>query len=265
VPISLTPAQLDVVEYVVGHRIKKEPLRWFTGDGAPQTFEEAYSMQAAARERLAGELGDPVGYKIGYTSKVMQEVSGIDHPVAGTIYASGVVESPAHISRSDYLEVGAETEFAARLRRDLPPGRTYTFEDIVDAVDEVYPALEIAENRWEMLEGTSALNQIVDDVLGAGMVLGEAIDDWENFDLAGCQVALYFNDEFQQTAVGADLLGHPLKPLVWLANSPVTGDRGLRAGEYVCLGAVIPNSWVEAGDQVRATYQGASQVQLDFV
>src|SRR4029453_3628823 len=86
---------------------------------APQTEAEGYRIQDAVHELLAADLGALVGYKIGCTSKVMQEYLDIPHPCGGGVFAKGVFDSGASLSTKDYVRVGVECEIAARLGRDL--------------------------------------------------------------------------------------------------------------------------------------------------
>ena len=89
-------------------------------DIAPTTVAEAYAAQAALCELWGARLGPVAGLKIATTTRVMQELMGIDHPCMGTIFAARVYASPATIAKSDFINVRVECELAVRLRRDLP-------------------------------------------------------------------------------------------------------------------------------------------------
>ena len=79
---------------------------------------DAYRVQDAY---IAATIGDNAvaGYKIGLTSKRMQQLCGIDQPVRGTIFSRGVRESGARMSLSYYNHLGFELEICVRLGRDL--------------------------------------------------------------------------------------------------------------------------------------------------
>ena len=98
-------------------RLPYQPL---PDDISPGTIEEAYDIQEAFQAMLAPERGAIVGYKIARTTPVMQRMVGFDAPCAGAIFASGVHHSPASVSASDYVRLGAECEVAVRLRSGLP-------------------------------------------------------------------------------------------------------------------------------------------------
>ncbi len=87
---------------------------------APRNFDDAYAAQEALCALWEPRLGPIAGRKIAVTTKVMQELMGIDHPCGGTIFSSRVHNSPATIAKADYVNVRVECELAVRLGRDLP-------------------------------------------------------------------------------------------------------------------------------------------------
>ena len=79
-------------------------------------LNEAYQAQQKLHEYLSPRgLGPLVGYKIGCTTKVMQEFLSIDHPCSGEIFESTVFDEKAELNLSDFHRIGVECEIAARL------------------------------------------------------------------------------------------------------------------------------------------------------
>ena len=80
-----------------------EPYRNLDGELAPVDVDEAYAAQDRlhALHAIAGR-GALGGRKIVLASKVQQELCGVDHPIAGGIFAGEIVASPATIERSRY-------------------------------------------------------------------------------------------------------------------------------------------------------------------
>src|ERR1700760_1768493 len=100
-------------------RIPLKPLpAWF----APRDEAEGYQVQRALYDLVCPRAGPLVGYKIGCTSKVMQQYLKIPHPCGGGVFARGVHETGAVLRAADYVRVGVECEIAVRLARDLAPG-----------------------------------------------------------------------------------------------------------------------------------------------
>ena len=63
--------------------------------------------------------------------------------------------------------------------------------------------------------------------------------------------------------VGADLMGHPLNCLAWLAGSSVAAAfGGLKAGQVVMLGSVTPPVWLTGPASVTVDFTGLPPVQV---
>src|SRR5262249_50085001 len=77
-------------------------------DIVPTDEAEGYKVQRALHDLMRPQVGSLVGYKIGCTSKVMQEYLEIPHPCGGGVFEKGVHESGAKLAASDYVRVGVE-------------------------------------------------------------------------------------------------------------------------------------------------------------
>jgi 2-keto-4-pentenoate hydratase len=63
--------------------------------------------------------------------------------------------------------------------------------------------------------------------------------------------------------VGADLMGHPMNCLAWLAGSPVAeAFGGLKAGQVVMLGSVTPPVWLAGPATVTVDFAPLPPVQV---
>jgi 2-keto-4-pentenoate hydratase len=101
------------------HR-KRTRYQNLPGTIAPGSVAEAYAAQAALVALWGERLGPVAGLKIATTTRIMQELMGIDHPCMGTIFAKRVHASPATIAKADFINVRVECELAVRMGRDLP-------------------------------------------------------------------------------------------------------------------------------------------------
>ena len=86
----------------------------------PAGISDAYDIQDKYVALLRPEQGEPVGYKVGLTSKTMQAFCGIDHPIGGVVLARRVHPSGATVRRGDYGRLGLEFEVAVRVKSDIP-------------------------------------------------------------------------------------------------------------------------------------------------
>ena len=69
------------------------------------------------------DRGAVAGLKIATTTRIMQELMGIDHPCGGMIFARRIHASGSAIPRKDFVNLVIECELAVRLGRDMPERR----------------------------------------------------------------------------------------------------------------------------------------------
>lgn len=232
----------------------------------PADAAEGYRVQRALHDLLRPDVGPLVGYKIGCTSRVMQDYIGIPHPCSGGMFEAGVHDSGAALPAADYVRVGVECEIAVRLKRDLAAGEApFTAEWVGEAVEAYHPAIEIVDDRYVKWESLGAPTLIADDFFAAGCVLGEARPRADVPDLKSIAGRAIVDGQEAGHGVGADVLGHPHNALAWLANHLAAEGRSLHAGQLVLTGSLVKTLWLTAGAKVRMELDGLGVVEVEFV
>jgi 2-keto-4-pentenoate hydratase len=226
----------------------------------PADEAAAYQVQAALHERLMPTLGRRVGYKIGCTTPVMQQYLGIPSPCSAGVFAGGVHRSGVTLRFDDYRRVGVECEIAVRLGRDLSAGALFTADSVRDSVAAYMAAIEIVDDRYEDWRSTDTPTLIADDFFAAGCVLGEAIAD--PGDPAALVGTTTINGTEVGRGIGADVMGHPLNALAWIASSLTARGTHLREGEIVLLGSLVETKWLARGDRVVIAIDGLGRVEM---
>ncbi|MEO8132514.1 MAG: fumarylacetoacetate hydrolase family protein [Betaproteobacteria bacterium] len=225
---------------------------------APRSVADAYSTQEALREIWIPIHGPVAGLKIATTTKVMQQLMGIDHPCGGVIYANRVHASPHDLELSHFVHVAVECELAVRVSAALPKRATqYAMEDVRRAVGAVMPAFELIEDRNAVYRETRALSLIADNAWNGGIVLGKPVDVAEDLDLNGLKGRL-------TTAAGTKegLTDDPMGALAWLANLAADRGKPLEAGQVVITGSIIATLPIAAGETFSFEIAGLGHVQL---
>ena len=253
-------------EYMAAEYLARRPLDIMTQPFAPADEASAYAIQEAFLNRVA-EADDTAvwGYKIAYTNNVMRERAGIFEPVSGLILASCVHDSGATLDSADYFRLGIECEVAVRLGADLPAsGAPYTRESVSDAIEWLAASFELVDGReGAVVEGVDpALRAIVVNISNGGAVLGDPVRDWRRIDLAASSGRMLVNGEVVGEGVGADVLGHPVEPVAWLANSLITRGKSLAAGDTILTGSFAPPYLLNAGDSTVAEIQGLGEARF---
>ncbi len=227
------------------------------------TVEDSYAVQNEWRRRGVAAGRRLVGRKIGLTSRVMQQATGITEPDYGAIFADAVFENGAEIEFDQFSNVRIEVELAFRLAAPLE-GPDVTVFDVLRATEYVVPALEILSSRIE-LQGRTIVDTISDNAAFGGLVYGGNPVAVGALDLRWVSALLYRNETIEESGVAAAVLNHPATGVAWLANKLAQHDDRLEAGEIVLAGSFTRPMWVEKGDTVLADYREMGTISCRFV
>ncbi len=242
-------------------RQRRLPYANLPGDLTPASIAEAY----AAQERYY-RLAEPVyglvgGAKIATTTKVMQELMGIDHACGGAIFARTIHQSPATIGAADFINLRIESEIALKLGADLSAsGAPWTRERVAPAVAGAMPAFELIEDRNADYTRTAATSLIVENCWNGGVVTGTP-KPMAMADLVGIRGHLAMDGK----TVGEGLAEDPAATLAWLANLLAERNRDLKAGMVVITGSLIATVSIARGQRAVFTVDGLGDVAMDVV
>lgn len=228
-------------------RLNGQPVPELTAGERPETEDEGYAVQAALAEALCAEGKGPVaGYKIGATTPSMQSYLGVPEPAFGRILAPNVLRSPAEFRTPGHVTAGIECEIAIRLSRDVPANRPITtVAEATSCIDEVYPAIEIVENRYGDFKACGVPTLMADDFFHRACVIGAPVSEWRDIALDTIEGRTRIDGVVALEGRSADVLGHPLNSLVWLSGRLAGAGLGLTAGMIVMTGSITPVHWVE--------------------
>jgi 2-keto-4-pentenoate hydratase len=221
--------------------------------GAPATFEEAYRVQAKVTERLGFAVA---GWKVGITPD--------GTATAAPLYAPYVVPSGA-TRRADAGGLAIEAEIAVRLRHDLPPrpGRAYSRDEILAAVDHLLVGVEIVSGRMPL--GGPPAPFLADNLGNGGYVCGDTAVVDPAIDLAALRCRVLVGDRVLHDAKGGHFAGDPLRPLEAYANAQSDGLGGLRAGQVVTTGTLCGLLTIAAPADLTVEVESIGRVVLRIV
>jgi 2-keto-4-pentenoate hydratase len=142
------------------------------------THQEAYELQAEVA-RLRERRGEKViGFKVGCTSRTIQEQLGMDGPIFGRLFDTECHRSGARLSYARYANLAVEGELAVRLSRDLDGNSCPSDEECLGAIESVFPVVEL---HHYVLPGARAPGPelIASGGMHAGFVLAETETETE--------------------------------------------------------------------------------------
>jgi 2-oxo-hept-3-ene-1,7-dioate hydratase len=208
-----------------------------------------------------------IGWKIGLTSKVMQEALGIDTPDSGVIYDDMAFADGAVVPADRFIQPRIETEIAFVMK--APLDGTVTRDEVLAATDYVVPAIEILDTR--ILRADPATGQsrkifdtVADNAANGGIVLGRQRHAPNAFDLRWVGAIVKKNDEVVATGLGAAVLDEPVMGIVWLARRMGQYGQRIEAGQIVLAGSFIGPVECPAGTRVAADYGPFGAVAVSF-
>jgi len=100
------------------------------------------------------------------------------------------------------------------------------------------------------------------NVAQGGVVLGEQITDWRGIDIESIRGGATHNGNVAGEGVRSDVMGHPIEPLVRLANLLAERGQHLRKGHVVVTGSLITPIDMIAGDTVRFDLEELGSTQF---
>jgi 2-keto-4-pentenoate hydratase len=250
-------------ELVRQHRTKERfgalPPPWAVDD---ETF--AYAVQdrfVHELERLRGTR--TCGYKIALTTPAMRQMVGFHDSISGRLLEDRIFASGSTIHAADHRHLLIEFEIAFRMAKDLPAtGSRWDRDSILPYVACAHPALEIADDRdadYRQLAG-AILTVVADNAWNEGLVLGEPVSGFGAGQLAAAGGVATIDGREVGRGTGADVMGHPLDALAWLANHLQQRGLALAAGHLVTTGSLVTSKFPEVGNAVGFDVDGLGSV-----
>lgn len=238
-------------------RVAIPPL---TSDRPDLSVADAYAIQTElVAARLAG--GDSiVGYKLGLTSRPMQELFGVDEPDYGPVLASGVVEDGGAVEMTRLIQPKVEAEIALVLDRPLQ-GPGVTALQAARAVAGAVATIEIVDSRIEDWK-IKLPDTIADLASSAAAVVSSRVVPLDAFDVRLVGMMISKNGGLMATGAGAAALGHPVQAVAWLANTLAAYGTTLEAGRFVMTGSLHGAFEVAPGDVVEASFDRLGSVTV---
>ena len=252
-------------EYQAVRHRARQPLDLMLQPFAPTTMDAAYAVQDGLVRLLEDARGKAAGYKVAYTSALMRQRTGVSQPCYGRIPSGMVHDSPARLDSGVYGGVGIECEVAVMLSADLPAsGAPYDREGVASAIEWLAAAFEVVDRREAPYrdEQMPEIRTIVANISNGGAVVGAPVRDWQAIDLAASRGVMRVNGAIAGEGVGADVLGHPLEPLAWLANTLAAKGTPLAKGDLILTGSFAAPATLNPGDKASVAIDGLGEAHL---
>ena len=231
------------------------------------TMDDAYAIQ---KQVVAGKLAqgeDVIGWKIGLTSRAMQQALNIDIPDSGVLTSSMRFYTGDTVPAGRFIQPRIEAEIAFVMKSPLG-GADVTRDDVLAATDYVAPSLEILDTRIMRADPATGaarkvFDTIADNAANAGVVLGSERHAADS-DLRWIGAIVTANRTVEETGLGAGVLNDPVESVVWLARRMAQYGQQIEAGQVILSGSFIRPIECPAGTRIEADFGSFGRVDLQF-
>lgn len=232
------------------------------------TLDDAYAVQDALVALKLAAGAQQVGWKIGLTSRAMQQALNITTPDSGVLLDDMVFNSGDTVPAGRFIQPRIEAEIAFVMKCDLA-GADVTRDDVIAATDYVAPSLEILDTRILRTNPQTGQARVIydtvsDNAANAGVVLGEDRHRIVAHDLRWVGAIVMRNGGVEETGLGAGVQDDPVTGIVWLAHRLAQYGAGLSAGDIVLSGSFIRPVEAPAGSTFTADFGSFGRVDLNF-
>lgn len=231
------------------------------------SLDDAYAIQAAQITQKLATGHNIIGWKIGLTSKAMQDALGIDTPDSGVLYDDMLFQTGDTVPAGRFIQPRIEAEIAFVMK--APLDGEITREDVLAATDYVCPSIEILDTRIHRVDSATGKARIITDTVSdnaanAGIVLGAERHDPTITDLRWAGAIVKKNNQVVATGLGAAVLDDPVTGLVWLARRMSQYGQRIEAGQVVLSGSFIAPIECPSGTEITADFGTFGRVDISF-
>jgi 2-keto-4-pentenoate hydratase len=233
------------------------------------TMADAACTRARLQQRIAGQSGRLLGYKAGLTNPAVQKRFNTDQPVWGALYTDMILNDGATVDAAFGARPLYEADLLVRVK-DAAINLASTPAQVLASVDQVIPFIELPDL---VVQSPPRLNGAGISAINVGARLGVRGAPLRVPDSAAGRAALL--DQLRDMNVrlvdaqgaplgggkGADVLGHPLNAVVWLAQALKAEGLALRPGQVVSLGSFSALLPPKPGLKATVHYDGVPGLQ----
>lgn len=214
------------------------------------TAQEAYTVQSL----VAAELGPVGGFK--FAQRPGQPA------IMAPIQRTNIMRSGGYFAADE--PVGIELEVGFRLDADPPPLDTPGYLNNLRACVTPVAVIELVQTRLADPDAAPAMLKLADHQLNGGLVVGEAMSNWEGEPLESVEARLAFGDQVVLDGPVTLPFGPAVDCLTELAR--IVGDHcgGLRTGHIVITGSLNGLPWLSPGAKVDGRIESIGEVAVNL-
>ncbi|MFM7654656.1 MAG: 2-oxo-hepta-3-ene-1,7-dioic acid hydratase [Paracoccaceae bacterium] len=228
------------------------------------TMDDAYAVQRAFVDRKLSEGRKIIGWKIGLTSRAMQQQLNIATPDSGVLLDDMAFADGATIPAGRFIAPRIEAEIAFVMKSAL--SGDVTRDQVLAATDFVAPALEILDTRIVRAangQTRTIIDTISDNAANAGIVMGIHRHDPRG-DLRWVGAIVKRDGVVEETGLGAGVLDDPVTGIIWLSRRMHQYGQAIEPGQIILSGSFIRAVECPPGARIDADFGPFGQLTCTF-
>ena len=254
----------DIAQQILDCYLNKKQIPLLTQTYPDIEVEDAYRIQEYVVEARVAAGRIIKGYKVGLTSKAMQELAGTDEPDFSAMLDDMFIPEGSTLKAADWSDPLVEQEIAFVMKDELR-GPNINSADVIRATDFVLPAIELVDFRVNRVPGLEVRDTVADLAAVGAVILGGNPKRLDEIDVRAISGDLIINDEVTQSGLSSAVLGNPITSIAWLANKLSEFNVTFGPGDVILSGSFVRAMPVKAGDKVIARFDnGFGDVCLNF-
>ncbi len=231
-------------------------------------LDDAYAVQKALIEQKLAAGRKKIGWKIGLTSRAMQDALKIETPDSGVLLDDMDFAHGSTVPAGRFIQPRIEAEIAFIMKAPLA-GADCTRDDVLAATESVAPSIEILDTRILRADPDTGKARVVTDTISdnaanAGIVLGAERHAPDAFDLRWTGAIVSRNGTVEETGLGAGVLNDPVTSVLWLARRMADYGQVIEAGDIVLSGSFIRPIECPPGTEISADFGPFGSVAINF-
>jgi 2-oxo-hept-3-ene-1,7-dioate hydratase len=261
----MTPDQIERAGNSLYHAEQSRIQRSLLSAEYPAaTMDHAYAVQRAFVDRKLAVGRRIIGWKIGLTSRAMQQQLNITTPDSGVLLDDMAFTAGCTVPANLFIAPRIEAEIAFVMK--APLSGNVTRDQVLAASDYVAPALEILDTRIVRAEEgktRTIIDTISDNAANAGIVMSDHRHA-PTTDLRWVGAIVKRDGVVEETGLGAGVLDDPVTGIIWLARRMHQHGQRIEAGQIILSGSFIRAIECPSGAQIDADFGPFGRLNCSF-